>query len=83
LDLLLVSFQDILMLLWNVVVDVIGRGYLEVIGRWQSTERFAECGEPVFKGPWLGVVLAVATSAPPKTNATDLGDAMKVSRLLE
>jgi hypothetical protein len=32
--LLLVSFQDILMLSWNVGVDGVGRGYLEVIRRW-------------------------------------------------
>jgi hypothetical protein len=34
LDLLLVSFQDILMLSWNVCVDGVGRDILEVIRRW-------------------------------------------------
>jgi hypothetical protein len=34
LDLLLVSFQDILMLSWKAGVEEVGRGYLEVIRRW-------------------------------------------------
>jgi hypothetical protein len=34
LDLLLVSFQDILMLSWNVCAEGVGRRYLEVIRGW-------------------------------------------------